>query len=178
MPILAAISDELTSKIVLSLITSVTTALVFTVGRSFWESKLYPLWLLLFRKNDQEVSGIWFAVYDMDTGDQAVDKLTIKQYGHILKGTCEYTLTDKATKKASVRTFTLKGVLKNDIVAFHYTNDSRRGTGIGTLTLRITDDGGTLLGHGVFYDTVLSILSPQDYAYSRSNPTETATQKP
>jgi len=159
-------------KVIISMISSFFTVLLMTVGKTFFDTKLLPWWLRHFRKNDQDIHGDWSAIYDLDTGDEVVDKMTLKQYGHIVEGTCEYTMTHKKTKKTETRQFVLKGELKNDYVVLYYTNKSRASKGLGTMTLQIIDDGKGLRGHGVFYDTVLNKLDPHDYEYKRASTTK------
>ncbi|MCW0218262.1 MAG: hypothetical protein OJI67_08050 [Prosthecobacter sp.] len=154
-------------KVTISMISSSFTVLLMTFGKSMFDTRLKPFYLRHFRKNDQDVDGEWAALYDLDTGDQAVDKMILRQSGHIIEGTCEYTLTHNVTKMRETRQFTLKGELKNDYLVLYYTNKSRASKGLGTMTLQIVDDGKELKGYGVFYDTVLNKLDPQDYEYKR-----------
>ena len=161
--------DAIWGKVIISVISSSFTVFLMTLGKLMFETRMKPFWLRHFRKNDQDVDGEWTAVYDLDTGDQAVDKMTLRQSGHMIEGSCEYTLTHAVTKERETRQFTLKGELKNDYLVLYYTNKSRSSKGLGTMTLQIVDDGKGLKGHGVFYDTVLNKLDPQDYEYKRAS---------
>lgn len=160
------IFDGIESKIVISLLSSLFTAIIFTAGKSLWDGKIYPLWLKLFRKNDQDINGIWYSVYKLDNGEAIVDKMTLKQSGHLLAGEFEYSIT-AIDGTVEVRFFTMKGELKNDIVTAYYINTNRKHKGVGSLTLQIINNGEALKGFGVFYNTLDDKLVSHEYSYKR-----------
>ena len=159
-------------KVLISVLSSAATLLFVTFGKTFWEAKVYPWILKTFRENDQSVNGTWICNYQADVTNQtAVDRLTLNQFGHLLKGEFEYTLTDNATKTTDVTIYKMHGQLKNDYVVLYYTPKDRNAKGLGSLTLQIINNGRGLKGMGAVYATNRNIIDSQDFEYQKVSDT-------